>query len=114
AAQVQAAVAEAQRRGEDFSWDHVTGNGHGAGVSPVCFEAAAEGWELAVDGLRVAPASLSGNGAVLDSFSLALSCSGEGENLRLALRYDPPRFPGGMARRPPRRRGAPLRAPPPP
>ncbi|HSF40222.1 MAG TPA: amino acid adenylation domain-containing protein [Thermoanaerobaculia bacterium] len=97
--QARQAMEEAEPWGEYFSWDHVTGNGHGAGGFPVCFEAAAKDWELAVVGLRVAPVPLPWNNAILDSFSLALSCHGEGENLRLALRYDPRRFRGEAARR---------------
>jgi amino acid adenylation domain-containing protein len=98
-AEVQQAMKKAVSWGEYFSWDHVGGNGHGAGGFPVCFEAGAKDWTLAVDSVRAAPVRRSWNSAVLDSFSLALSCAGDGERLQLALRYDPRRFRRDAARR---------------
>jgi amino acid adenylation domain-containing protein/non-ribosomal peptide synthase protein (TIGR01720 family) len=91
-AQVQEVDAEARRRGEYFSWDHVAEHGRGPGGFSVCFEAAANGWELAAGGLRITPVRLSWTSTVLDKFSLALSCEGAGVSLRLALRYDPRLF----------------------
>ncbi|HSF40227.1 MAG TPA: amino acid adenylation domain-containing protein, partial [Thermoanaerobaculia bacterium] len=98
-AKVRQAMKRAESWGEYFSWEHVAGNGHGAGGFPVCFEAGMKDWTQAVDGLRASSAWRSSNGTVLDSFSIALSCTGEGEDLRLALRYDPRRFRREAARR---------------
>jgi amino acid adenylation domain-containing protein/non-ribosomal peptide synthase protein (TIGR01720 family) len=101
-AQVRKAMKKAEAWGEYFSWEHVngSGNGHGPGHGtsgfPLCFEAGMNGWTQAADGLR---ASAVRNGAVLDRFALSLSWSGEGEQLRLALRYDPRRFRGEAVRR---------------
>ncbi|HVR99855.1 MAG TPA: condensation domain-containing protein, partial [Thermoanaerobaculia bacterium] len=98
-AQVRQAMKKAESWGEYFSWDHIAGNENKTSGFPVCFEAGMKDWKLAVDGLRVAPVRRSRNSAILDSFSLALSCTGEEEDLRLAVRYDPRCFRGEAARR---------------
>ncbi|HVR95494.1 MAG TPA: condensation domain-containing protein, partial [Thermoanaerobaculia bacterium] len=97
--QVQQGLKKAESWGEYFSWDRATGNGHGSGGFPVCFEAGLQDWKLAVHGLHVAPVWRSSSRVILDRFSLALSCTGEGEDLRLAVRYDLRRFRGEAARR---------------
>jgi hypothetical protein len=89
--QVREAVAEAERRGEYFSWEHVAGDA-GTGGFPIGFEATEEGVELAVAGLRIAPSRLVWRSPVFDRCVLTLSCREAGGELRLALRYDPRRF----------------------
>ncbi|HBL28106.1 MAG TPA: hypothetical protein DD490_14835, partial [Acidobacteria bacterium] len=91
-AQVGQAMKKAEQWEEYFSWDHVAGTKPGAGGFPLCFEAGTGDWKLAVNGLQVKPVWRLAGRALLDSFSLSLSCSGEGESLRLAVRYDPRRY----------------------
>jgi amino acid adenylation domain-containing protein len=90
--QVQQAMKKAESWGEYFSWEHVAGNGCEAGGFPICFEAGLKTWTQVVDGLRYVSVGRFANNAALDRFSLSLSWSGEEENLRLALRYDPRHF----------------------
>jgi amino acid adenylation domain-containing protein len=91
-AEVQQAMKRAESWGEYFSWEHVAGREHGTGGFPAGFVAGTPSWSRAVDGLRAAAPGLSGHGAAVDRFSLSLEWSGEGEELRLAVAYDPRRF----------------------
>jgi amino acid adenylation domain-containing protein len=90
-AEVGQALKRAESWGEYFSWEHVAGDGHGHGGFPVGFAAGTQGWTRNVDGLR-ATSTGSWPGGAVDRFALSLSWTGEGEELRLAVGYDPRRF----------------------